>query len=443
MIGGILMSDSLGNKIKKLRKDQKMTQSELAGSEMTKSMLSQIENDIAMPSMKNLQYLAARLGKPPAYFLSNETDQSDVQAEELQEELRKSASMIMDGKFREALANLLTIPKNYNLDHESKLYADFLVRLGECYIELNENEKGKEKITEAVTIYKNKFLYIEAAKSYSELIGVSWNNFNYENSLMILEEAFHIYQNSISKDSAFEIELLYYKSVILISLNRLEEGLSVTKDALQISKRTNIYYRSDELYKNLAVINSFQENYEHFDEYMEKARQYSVFTENYRVLSTLDGYLGYLENKKGNPTKAAQYLKKALEMAPRHLAPIYYTELGKSYYFMKQYQEALDILSSVDYPEYTPSKLDYLLIWSSKIYKGLCLNHLGKTSEALEEALLGLNKIVTAGSSKTLAHAYRSLSELYSDQSDYENAFVYLKKAGEVEEEAVKNKLYY
>ena len=62
------MTQKLGDKIKLLRKELNMTQSELAGNEMTKSMLSQIENNSAMPSMKNLQYLAARLGKPVSYF---------------------------------------------------------------------------------------------------------------------------------------------------------------------------------------------------------------------------------------------------------------------------------------------------------------------------------------------------------------------------------------
>lgn len=52
------MDSSLGNKIKALRKELKMTQSQLAEPEMTKSMVSQIENGQAMPSMKNLQFIA-------------------------------------------------------------------------------------------------------------------------------------------------------------------------------------------------------------------------------------------------------------------------------------------------------------------------------------------------------------------------------------------------
>ena len=59
----------LGSKIKQLRIDKMMTQKELAGNEITRNMLSQIENGSARPSMDTLRYLAGQLGKPVSYFL--------------------------------------------------------------------------------------------------------------------------------------------------------------------------------------------------------------------------------------------------------------------------------------------------------------------------------------------------------------------------------------
>ena len=43
---------NIGKKIKKLRTSKLMTQSELAGSEITRNMLSRIENDAASPSLE-------------------------------------------------------------------------------------------------------------------------------------------------------------------------------------------------------------------------------------------------------------------------------------------------------------------------------------------------------------------------------------------------------
>ncbi len=61
----------LGEKLRSARLDAGMTQRQLAGDEITRNMLSQIENGSAQPSMKTLQYLAGKLGKTVGYFLED------------------------------------------------------------------------------------------------------------------------------------------------------------------------------------------------------------------------------------------------------------------------------------------------------------------------------------------------------------------------------------
>ncbi len=62
---------NIGEKIKSLRLSKLMTQRELAGGEITRNMLSQIENGSAMPSLQTLLYLASRLGVPVGYLVSD------------------------------------------------------------------------------------------------------------------------------------------------------------------------------------------------------------------------------------------------------------------------------------------------------------------------------------------------------------------------------------
>ena len=52
----------LGDRIRKLRKQKKLTLEALAGEGLTKGMLSLIENNKAKPSMESLAYVAERLG---------------------------------------------------------------------------------------------------------------------------------------------------------------------------------------------------------------------------------------------------------------------------------------------------------------------------------------------------------------------------------------------
>jgi transcriptional regulator with XRE-family HTH domain len=60
----------IGEKVKNLRKEARITQAELASSlSMTPGAVSQIENDIITPSLQTLVQLSAVFGKPVDYFL--------------------------------------------------------------------------------------------------------------------------------------------------------------------------------------------------------------------------------------------------------------------------------------------------------------------------------------------------------------------------------------
>ena len=66
---------TIGEKIKKLRTDKLMSQTELAGSEITRNMLSQIEHGSATPSLSTVHYIAARLNVSPGFLLADEEDE--------------------------------------------------------------------------------------------------------------------------------------------------------------------------------------------------------------------------------------------------------------------------------------------------------------------------------------------------------------------------------
>lgn len=62
----------IGKKIKEIRTEKLMTQSQLAGDEITRNMLSRIENGAALPSLGTIMYLAKRLGVPVGALLSDD-----------------------------------------------------------------------------------------------------------------------------------------------------------------------------------------------------------------------------------------------------------------------------------------------------------------------------------------------------------------------------------
>ncbi len=66
---------NIGEKIKKIRTAKLMTQRELAGGEITRNMLSRIENGAAQPSMSTVIYIAERLNVSPGFLLAGEDDE--------------------------------------------------------------------------------------------------------------------------------------------------------------------------------------------------------------------------------------------------------------------------------------------------------------------------------------------------------------------------------
>jgi len=69
----------LGQRLRQARLEAGLSQRQLCGSEITRNMLSQIENGSARPSMDTLRYLASRLEKPVSFFLEGEVPVSPNQ----------------------------------------------------------------------------------------------------------------------------------------------------------------------------------------------------------------------------------------------------------------------------------------------------------------------------------------------------------------------------
>ena len=66
--------NDIGEKVRKLRLQRNMTQSELAGDQITRNMLSRVENGAALPSLPTVWYLAERLDVPAGFLLAEGND---------------------------------------------------------------------------------------------------------------------------------------------------------------------------------------------------------------------------------------------------------------------------------------------------------------------------------------------------------------------------------
>jgi len=91
----------LGERLRQARLDAGLSQRQLCGEEITRNMLSQIENGSARPSMDTLRYLASQLGKPISYFLEEDAVLSGNQSV-----MEQARSCFRQGAHADALAIL-------------------------------------------------------------------------------------------------------------------------------------------------------------------------------------------------------------------------------------------------------------------------------------------------------------------------------------------------
>lgn len=423
---------TIGEKIKVLRKEMKLTQSQLAGEEMTKSMLSQIENNNATPSMKNLKYLANKLGKPVSYFLDENNLDEDIPVDEVKEKIReadKYSKNYQTGKVIEILENVL---QNYNINKKSKLYADIIYKNGVCQFSLHQIDKGISYIKEAVEIYKLNNLYSNAAKAYIELAMPYWKTQNFDKCLEVLDEAYDLYMNSTTEDITFHLEYLHNKSLIISSMGNIRETYKLVNEAMNLSKESGVYYNSGELYRLKANLNIVMEDYNNVLYYLDKARLFAEFIDSKHELSVIEFSYGSYYLKTGNPERGLVHIKRGLDIIPElndHIETLYHSEMARCYYDMGNYEKALEEVSKCKYIDTVYHKADYLSMWLGKVYEGLILFKLGDTEKSIKYILKGIEMMKKKGNSKYLAFAYKELSNIYSQLNDYEKAFKFLKKS--------------
>ena len=85
---------TLGQKIRQTRLARGLTQKELAGEQITRNMLSQIEHGAAQPSMRTLEYLAAVLNVDAGWLLSG------ADGDGAADRLVRARTLLREGKWR-------------------------------------------------------------------------------------------------------------------------------------------------------------------------------------------------------------------------------------------------------------------------------------------------------------------------------------------------------
>ncbi|MBC5998180.1 helix-turn-helix domain-containing protein [Romboutsia ilealis] len=405
---------SLGEKIKKLRKEKNMTLKELAGDRITAAQISHIERDKSHTSYELLDYLAKRL---------------DV-----------SADYLLETK-----------------DMQAKKITDNLILQSEIYIKSNELEKADEQITKALEICKEYDLTDNYGKCNFLLANIHLKRGDYDNAISSFEKALFFFIKNNDKKNIFKCYLdigriynkeKFYKGAIS-HFSFAEEILDDIKDE-DINLYKDLYSKIASCYMQL---DQPQKSLEYISKINELDKNNSIKEEAEMIVLKAKGLFDM-----GRYEESKEYFRRALEIIEKEedknkLAKIYlamsdvYSSIGDTEKVLEYSQRAYDIKkndedqymldglfnmiqSYIDDEEYSLARKYCKLTLASSIksknklseYKSLKFySDIHKKENEIELAIEYLTKCIaivsTLEEQKLLADLYIELGQLYANIS--------------------------
>ena len=180
---------NIGEKIKQLRKERKMTLAEVAGDKLSKGMLSLIENGKAQPSMESLQHIAKQLQLEVSELMQTK-DQSEIRALYIKIEplFVKLNTIYEDAEHDKKCQEILQMIQPIMMETPITGATFEEIRLSEIelfmryYLKL---EWDIEEYEEVVERYKQIDAHSKVVSGYRTLGGFAFNEREYNNFLII------------------------------------------------------------------------------------------------------------------------------------------------------------------------------------------------------------------------------------------------------------------
>ena len=301
---------TLGEKIKRRRKELEMTLKDLAGDRITPGQISLVESGRSNPSMDLLEYLANALQTSVEYLMESEETQAEkicVYYEQMAETYILNQDYISAEKYIE---NALYYAEKYDLEYRKA--KNLFLRANLCKAK-NELVLAQQLYLSANVIFIKRNNFEQVINTFLNLGKITLSLKAYHSATSYLKQAEKVYlDNNIGNDSLlgeiyyemaesyFKIDDIkkaidytflakqkfeqvqhreeYGKALLLLSQEYNKKGDLV--NAIKYSKKTLEVYRELEEEKNISAIeNNLGKLFFEFDNIEEAFRHYNVAKE--------------------------------------------------------------------------------------------------------------------------------------------------------------------
>ncbi|MCR2821391.1 helix-turn-helix domain-containing protein [Lederbergia panacisoli] len=377
--------ETLGERIKELRKQKKMTLEGLAGTEITKGMLSLIENNKARPSIESLTYIAERLdvdtavllGAIPSYHFSEVLEEVEtlynIEFEQKQDEYKKIISIV------EPILDKL------NQGYESARLLEIISR---CLY--HEGMDGWQQTSDkAAKLYDQMNIAARRAEIGLFRAMVKFSKHEYAASLeILLREREEIKSKYAYIDPMTQVDLDFHEAILQYAVGDSVAATRIMEMAIDFSKKHRIFYRIDDLYRVAAGYALMFHDEEKRVYYLGKLKQYGEFADDPYALLFCDLLnIEYLISVNHDYKAALEIINENLKSnLTESYSEYFFLEKGKALCGLGQYEEGLHWLNKIQIPSYVHHPFDLSILYAKDAYKALCHMKLGNLDEALKLA---------------------------------------------------------
>ena len=380
--------NSLGEKIKARRKQLQLTLKELAGDDFSYSLLSQIENNKANPSMETLHTLASKLGMPISELLNNQ-NYTDF----------KSLLKTCEKKF------VMVYERNKEIDVEIKLQIEEVlesltfqhyeeVRLIEIYCICTyylEDKLPVELYSKVLEFYENigNINKYTQAKLFS--IGMHFHNKKYilcqqyiEHLATVVDENEHLVEVAVLLDF-YNMKSLIESAIgdYVTAAKSIEEGISIAHSQSFYQKHVRFLQFSCFIYMQL------QDHAKAF-EAIEKFKHYVEFTDNIFEIGFYEYANFFIKNRLTSHSiteEITSFMEETKKITEYPISPIFTQELAFSHWNKKDYKKVIEILEQQSIPDHINHPLNVAGCLEIFAIRAYCYNKIGEREKAIEEII--------------------------------------------------------
>lgn len=374
--------ETLGQRIKAIRKRKKLTLVDVAGTRMTKGMLSLIENNKAQPSMENLQFIAQQL----AVDIGTLTDVFPT--EELRfyiDEVRKISATNdnLSIKQANAIEQLLhpiieRLPEKYE---SSQLLLAYI----NTFIPRKRYKDGIKQCDLALELLDKLSLYSEYVEVLAKKSNLLFFSNHYDEAYNTISAAYNMVNSTYySVNVLTKIHVLYKEATFKIASTYATNDSQSIDELIAFCHQEKIFYFYTHIIRfatYLAILNKDDEKVAY---YRDRLERYSQFDTNEETKSYYHMYyLIYYSIYDKQPEKVIKY-SQLLINSSSNLTSFAIAELGIAYYTLQQYDKAYETFAHLPKnPDYTGlHPIDQSRMHVSYSYKALTHFHFNEMKEA-------------------------------------------------------------